>query len=98
MRITINSVHFKADKKLEQFISEKVQKLTKQYDGITGSDITLKLDNNSETINKITEIRVSVPGKDLYAKKINKTFEEATDSALDALKKQLSKHKEKFSK
>ena len=34
MNITINSLHFKADKKLETFIKEKVTKLGGLYDGI----------------------------------------------------------------
>jgi putative sigma-54 modulation protein len=36
-----------------------------------------------------------VPGNDLFAKKQSKSFEEATDIAVDALRKQLTKHKEK---
>lgn len=96
MRITINSVHFKTDKKLEEFINEKVNKLAKTYEGVIGSDITLKLENTNDDTNKIAEIRLLVPGKDLYAKKQSKSFEEATDNALDALKKQLTKHKEKL--
>jgi len=96
MRITINSVHFKTDRKLEEFINEKVQKLAKTYDGVIGSDITLKLENSNDDSNKIAEVRLLVPGKDLYAKKQSKSFEEATDNALNALKKQLTKHKEKL--
>ena len=96
MQINISSVHFKADQKLEDFITEKVNKLASTYEGIIGSDITLKLDNSSNSENKIMEIRLKVPGNDLFAKKQCKSFEEATDVALKALKKQLSRHKEKI--
>lgn len=98
MRVKINSVHFKADKKLEDFIKEKVEKLTTTYDNVIGSDVTLKVANTSDSTNKVAEIRLLIPGNDLYAKKQCKTFEEATDSALDALKKQLIKHKDKAKK
>jgi len=98
MRAKINSVHFKTDSNLEDFIQDKVSKFTNTYENIISSDITLKLDNTSAEENKIAEIRIAVPGNDLYAKKQAKTFEEATDSALDALKKQLNKHKDKFKK
>ena len=37
-------------------------------------------------------------GEDLYASKQSKSFEEATDMAVDALKKQLEKYKGKFTK
>jgi putative sigma-54 modulation protein len=91
-------VHFKADRKLLDFIDEKLDKLTNLYDGVIGSDVTLKLDNSDSPKNKIAEIRLSIRGNDLYAKKQCQTFEEATDTAVDALRKQLSKHKSKFKK
>ncbi len=96
MKINISSVHFKADKKLEDFITEKVGKLTSTYENIIGSEITLRLDNSSTMENKIAEIRLKVPGNDLFAKKQCKTFEEATDIAIGALRRQLKKHKEKI--
>ncbi|MDK2910196.1 MAG: putative sigma-54 modulation protein [Bacteroidales bacterium] len=96
MNVKINSVHFKADRKLEAFIQEKVSKLTQYFDGIVSADVMLKLDNNETPENKIAEIKLSIPGNDLYAKKQSKTFEEATDEVVDALKVQLKKYKEKL--
>ncbi len=95
MKVNINSVHFKTDKKLDTFITEKVEKLSDIYDGIIGSEVTLKVNNGEDPDNKIAEIRLLVPGNDLFAKKQSKSFEEATDIAVDALRKQLSKHKDK---
>jgi putative sigma-54 modulation protein len=95
MKVNINSVHFKTDKKLDSFITEKVEKLMDHYDGIIGSEVTLKVNNTDEPDNKIAEIKLLVPGNDLFAKKQSKSFEEATDIAVDALMKQLHKHKEK---
>jgi putative sigma-54 modulation protein len=95
MKVNINSVHFKTDRKLDSFITEKVEKLSDLYDGIIGSEVTLRVNNSEDHDNKIAEIRLLVPGNDLFAKKQSKSFEEATDIAVDALRKQLSKHKEK---
>ena len=95
MKVNINSVHFKTDKKLDSLITEKVEKLSDLYDGIIGSEVTLRVNNNEDHENKIAEIRLLVPGNDLFAKKQCKSFEEATDIAVDALRKQLAKHKEK---
>ena len=47
MKVSINSVHFKTDKKLDSFITEKVEKLSELYDGIIGGEVTLRV-NNSE--------------------------------------------------
>jgi putative sigma-54 modulation protein len=96
MKVTINAVHFKTDKKLEDYIQEKVSKLSSVYDGAISSEVTLKIDKNDKIGSKIAEIKVLIPGNDLYAKKQSKTFEEATETAVNALKKQLSKHKEKI--
>ena len=95
MTIKIQSVHFDADQKLLDFIEEKVQKLS-LFDGtIIGSEVILRLDKNQNTENKVAEIRLLIAGYDLFAKKQCKSFEEATDQAIEALKRQLSRQKGK---
>jgi putative sigma-54 modulation protein len=96
MQVKINSVHFKVDQKLEDFIQEKVEKLSSLYEDVIGSDVTLKVENAENPENKVAEIRLFIRGNDLYAKKQCKTFEEAADTAVDALKRQISKHKSKL--
>ena len=96
MNIKINSVKFTADHKLENFVQTKVNKLVKFCDDIIGAEVFLKLENTQSMENKIAEIRVELPGNELFAKKQSKTFEESTDNAVDALKKQLNKHKDKI--
>jgi putative sigma-54 modulation protein len=96
MKVKISSLHFKADIKLEDFIKEKVSKFPNLFDGVLGCDVILKLDQASNNENKIAEIRVLIPGNDLFAKKQAKSFEEAVDNSVDALKKQLKRRKEKL--
>ncbi len=95
MTINISSVHFKTDQKLEEFINEKVEKLNRIHEGIIGADVTLKLENTEAPENKTADIRIKIRGNDAIASKTAKSFEEATDLTVDALKKQLSKIKEK---
>ncbi len=96
MKININAVHFRTDKKLDDYISDKVTKLHQYFEGVIGSEVTLRLDSNDKVKDKIVEIRVMIPGNDLYAKKESKSFEEATTQAVEALKKQLTKYKDKI--
>ena len=96
MNITIHSVHFKADKKLEDFVIEKVAKLENYFEGVISTEVTLRLDKNIETGNKVAEIRLNIPGNDVFAKKQALTFEQATDTAVEAVRKQITKHKEKL--
>ena len=98
MKVTINSVHFKADQKLEEFITQKVEKVCAKYNEVIDAEVALKLDNTDTPENKIADIRLVLKGEDLFASKQSKTFEESIDTAVDALKKQLEKYKGKFVK
>jgi putative sigma-54 modulation protein len=91
----IQTVGFTADQKLLDFVNEKISKLHQFFDGIVAMEVYLKLDNNSEEDNKVAEIRVFIPGSDLFVKKKGKSFEEAVDQVMDTLKRQVQKHKEK---
>jgi len=95
MNIQIHSVRFDADKKLTDFVRQKVEKLIHFDEDIVNVEVYLRLDKDQGGENKISEIKLDVSGKPLFAKKQSKTFEEATDEAIDALKTQISKHKEK---
>jgi putative sigma-54 modulation protein len=95
MNIKIQTLHFDADKKLLDFTQKKVEKLMKFYDGIVSAEVTFRLDKNQTEENKIAEIRLEIPGNDSFAKKQSKSFEIALDEVIDALKIQLTKHKEK---
>jgi putative sigma-54 modulation protein len=95
MKLKIQSIHFDADKKLLDFIEEKVSKLDQFYDGIIGTDVILKLEKSSNVENKVAEIKIMIPGNDLFAKKKSKSFEEAVDTCVEALKAQVKKRKEK---
>lgn len=98
MKVTINPVHFKADSKLEEFITQKIEKVCAKYNEVINAEVSLKLDNTDTPENKIADIRLVLKGDDLFASKQSKTFEESIDTAVDALKKQLEKYKGKIVK
>ncbi|MBN2633736.1 MAG: ribosome-associated translation inhibitor RaiA [Bacteroidales bacterium] len=95
MNVQIHSVRFDADKKLLDFVHHKLGKLKQYGEDIVNAEVYLRLDNDQEKENKISEIRLDLSGKPLFAKRQSRTFEEATDGAIDALKKQITKHKHK---
>jgi putative sigma-54 modulation protein len=95
MEIRIHAVQFSADQKLELFIEEKVSKLDQFFDGIIHADVYLRLENTKDLENKLVEIKIGVPGNDLFAKKQAKSFEEATDLVVEALRRQVKKMKGK---
>ena len=95
MQVQVHSIHFDADQKLIDFINEKLNKLTTFHDNIIGGEVYLRLDKSDVNENKITEIKLLVPGKDLFAKRQCRTFEEATDDAIEALRRQIRKQRDK---
>ncbi len=97
MDFKINTVHFTPDEKLVNFIQDKVKKLEIIYDNIIAGEIYLKIDKNESHDNKVAEVKLLLPGNELFAKKQCNSFEEAADSAVQALKKQVEKHKNKVS-
>ena len=95
MNVQIHSVRFDADKKLIDFVQQKLDKLTLFGEGIVNAEVYLRLDKDQERENKISEIRLELRGGPLFAKKQSKTFEESTDLAINALKRQITKYKQK---
>lgn len=95
METNIQSIHFDADQKLIDFVNEKVSKLSHFHDKIISSDVILKLDKSSSAENKVAEIKIKIPGNDLFVKRQSKSFEKSVDESLDALANQIKRHKEK---
>lgn len=98
MNVQIQSVKFDADQKLLDFVEAKLEKLDRFIERSTGAEVILKLDKDPERGNKVAIIRIEVPGNDLIAEHRSSSFEESVDSAIDAIKKQIDKHKEKLAK
>ena len=95
MKVNINAVNFTVDKKLTDFIQQRMDKLEKYYDKIVSSDVFLKVEKTSEKENKIVEVKIHVPGDDFLVKKQCKTFEEAVEISAESLERLLIKRKEK---
>lgn len=93
MKVNIQSVRFDADKRLIEFVENKMAKLDRFAERAVGADVILKLDKDLEKGNKVATVTLHVPGTDLVADARAKTFEEAVDCALDALKRQIEKAK-----
>jgi len=96
MKAFVQSVNFKADQSLIDFIEKKLSSLDKYYDKIVDAEVFLKVQHTSEKENKLVDIKINVPGNELVVKKQSKTFEEGATIAVDSLKRQLRKKKEKI--
>jgi len=96
MNIQVKTLHFTADQKLIDFVNKKVPKLDTYYEGIISAEVIMKVVKPEVANNKVAEIKLSIPGTDyLFAEKQADSFEEAIDMAIDAIRRQITKFKEK---
>lgn len=95
MKLQMHSIHFDADRKLIDFIQKKADKLETYYDRIIDGEVFMRLDKNDNNANKIVEIKLNVPGKQFFAKNQSDSFEGAADEAIEGLRRQIKKYKEK---
>ncbi|WP_113923956.1 ribosome hibernation-promoting factor, HPF/YfiA family [Cognataquiflexum aquatile] len=96
MKLQMHSIHFDADQKLIDFIQKKADKLDTYFDRIIDGEVFMRLDKHEKNENKIVEIKLNVPGKTLFAKNQSDSFEAAADEAIEGLRRQLKKFKEKM--
>jgi putative sigma-54 modulation protein len=93
MDTKVHAVHFTADRKLIQFVNGRVDKLKLFFDQIVSSEVFLKLEPASDRVNKVAEVRLVLPGKELFARKQSRSFEQAADEAIEALRRQVRRYK-----
>ncbi|MGZ8544821.1 MAG: ribosome hibernation-promoting factor, HPF/YfiA family [Flavisolibacter sp.] len=97
MNVNIQTVHFDADSRLIEYVSQKLAKLSQFHDRIISVDVYLKLDNVVHNIkDKIAEIRVRVPRSEFFVKSTSKSFEASFDEALESMVNQIKRKKEKL--
>jgi putative sigma-54 modulation protein len=98
METTIESPHFTLSQELTDYITSKTIKLEHLNERLIRSEVCLKLDKSSTDDNKICEIRLVGPQKNLFASHRALTFEDAVTETIHALEKQLRKVKTKKEK
>ena len=96
MNIIIQSSGFTADEHLEAFINEKLKNFDKEIN-IIRANVTLFIASDSNPHKYYCEIRLEVPGNDLFVKKSSDTFEKAIVDATDTIQNNIRKTKEKQS-
>lgn len=98
MKINIQSLSFSASDKLIDFAEDRISKLS-QYSGqVMEAQVTLKAVKSATKNSKVCEIKLAIPGNDLFASKQCNSFEEAILKSSEALKQQLLTWKEKNQK
>ena len=96
MDIIIQSLGFTTGESLENFIKEKVNTL--KSSDIVRATVTLYKGPSGTPESDYCEIRLEVPGNDLFVKKHSEYFETSVNECVDILALQIKKNKEKYVK
>ena len=97
MRLQLNAVKFTADESLLAFVQHKLNKLDTFHDQIVGAEVHLKVEgpDTGRLRTKIVELRLTIPGKELFVIERAASFEAATDQLVDVMKDKLVRCKQK---
>lgn len=93
MKIVIQTPGFKAQPKLLKHVKNNVEKLAVLSDRILEAQVCLTITKSSTQENKVCEIKLVIPGNDLFASKQTETFEQSVTEAYAALRHQIEKWK-----
>ena len=93
MDIIIQSLGFNAGESLENFIREKVNTL--KSDNIVRANVTLYKGPAGNPDSDYCEMRLEIPGNDLFVKKNSQYFETSVSECVDVLSLQIKKSKDK---
>jgi ribosome hibernation promoting factor len=94
MDIIIQSLGFRAGDGLEDFIREKLEKFVRELD-IIRANVTLYIGSAANPDRCYCEMRLEVPGNDLFVKKSGESFERAIIDTIHTLKRNMQRVKEK---
>lgn len=97
MDINFEYDNVNASPRLEELVTEKLNKLVDKYDFIVRADVFLKTENTSSNdTGMICNIRLSIPGPRLFAESSHESFEASIKESVKDLDRQLKKRKEKM--
>ncbi|QHI35107.1 hypothetical protein IMCC3317_04530 [Kordia antarctica] len=88
-----------ASESLEEFATEKLNKLAEKYDMVIRADVFFKTENTtSDETGMICNIRLSLPGPRLFAEASHAKFRDSVSESVNDLERQLRKRKEKMAR
>jgi putative sigma-54 modulation protein len=91
MQLNITGHHVDVTPALHDYVTSKIDKLTRHFDNITNTHVTLSVDK----LQHKAEANMHVGGANLFANCVEKDMYAAIDMLTDKLDRQLLKHKEK---
>ena len=95
MNVQVTARHFKAHESLTEYAEDALQQLTHFYDGIVRGEVIFSFEKKHNSV-KIAEVSLAVYGTTLTSIGKSEDFEKSVDLAIEKLRTQLKKYKEKL--
>ncbi len=96
MNVRINPIHFEIAERLVNFINKKAERVARRTPEISEFTVNLRLVKPETAMNKEVTVRIAIPQNgEIVASKTANTFEEAFDTAVEAVERQIEKRKAK---
>lgn len=97
MKINIQSIDCTPRQDLLDLVNEKLNKVSLFSDRILEGKVILRVEKSEKRDNKVVEVRLIIPGNDLFVKKHTESFEESVQKVFDVLQREIKDWKEKTS-
>ncbi|OBX25982.1 putative sigma-54 modulation protein [Gelidibacter algens] len=96
MTINIQFVNLDYSDSLAEHTTERLHKMAEKYDWLINADVFFKEEGNEPEKGKICNIKLSLPGPQIFATSDEKNFEMSVNETISDLVIQLKKRKETY--
>jgi putative sigma-54 modulation protein len=96
MNLTISGHHLDVTPALRNYVTSKLDKITRHFDQVVDVRVLLTVDNLKEKdLRQRAECNIHVKGKDLFAESAHAYLYAALDDLVDKMDRQVLRHKDK---
>ncbi|ESS15507.1 MAG: ribosome-associated translation inhibitor RaiA [Burkholderiaceae bacterium] len=96
MNLTISGHHLDVTPALRNYVTSKLDKITRHFDQVVDVRVLLTIDNLKEKdLRQRAECNIHVKGKDLFAESAHADLYAALDDLVDKMDRQVLRHKDK---
>jgi putative sigma-54 modulation protein len=95
MKISIQSIDFNPRQELLDLVNDKFGKIERFSDRILEAKVILRVEKSESRENKVCEVKLIIPGNDIFVKKQSESFEDAVQKVSDILQREVKDWKEK---
>jgi putative sigma-54 modulation protein len=96
MNLTISGHHLDVTPALRNYVTTKLDRITRHFDQVVDVKVLLTVDNLKEKdLRQRAECNIHVKGKDLFAESAHADLYAALDDLADKMDRQVLRHKDK---